>query len=175
MRRRELQHVILEVGRRFNLKEVFIIGSAAILATMPEPPEGALTMTRDVDIIPPGDDDGRLADQISFVLGEASPFDEEYGYHAQGVSFKTPRYAPRNWQSRTIDLRIDVYVGRCMEPNDLVLSKLGAGREKDLDFAQAAARLNLIDQEILLERLKTVRTPEEHAGLIARRIAILFR
>jgi len=66
-------------------------------------------------------------------------------------------------------------VGRCMEPNDLVLSKLGAGREKDLDFAQAAARLNLIDQEILLERLKTVQTPEEHAGLIARRIAILFR
>jgi hypothetical protein len=54
MRRRELQHVILEVGRRFNLKEVFIIGSAAILATMPDPPEGALTMTRDVDIIPPG-------------------------------------------------------------------------------------------------------------------------
>ena len=48
---REFQHVILEVGRRFNLKEVFIIGSAAILATMPEPPEGALTMTRDVDII----------------------------------------------------------------------------------------------------------------------------
>ncbi|MEA3108653.1 MAG: hypothetical protein QOI88_3258, partial [Gammaproteobacteria bacterium] len=34
MRRRELQHVILVVGRRFNLKEVFIIGSAAILATM---------------------------------------------------------------------------------------------------------------------------------------------
>jgi hypothetical protein len=174
MRRRELQHVILEVGRRFNLKEVFIIGSAAILATMPEPPEGALTMTRDVDIIPPGDDE-RLADQISFVLGEASPFDEEYGYHAQGVSFKTPTYAPRNWQSRTLDLRIDVYVGRCMEPNDLALSKLGAGREKDLDFAQAAARLNLIDQEILLERLKTVQTTKEHAGLIARRIAILFR
>ena len=121
------------------------------------------------------EDDERLADQISFVLGEASPFDEEYGYHAQGVSFKTPTYAPRNWQSRTIDLRIDVYVGRCMEPNDLVLSKLGAGREKDLDFAQAAARLNLIDQEILLERLKTVQTVEEHAGLIARRIAILFR
>jgi hypothetical protein len=99
---------------------------------MPGPPEGALTMTRDVDIIPPGDDDERLADEISFVLGEASHFDEEYGYHAQGVSFKTPTYAPRNWRSRTIDLRIDVYVGRCMEPNDLVLSKLGAGREKNL-------------------------------------------
>ena len=107
--------------------------------------------------------------------GEASAFDEEYGYHAQGVSLKTPTYAPRSWQTRTIDVRVDAYVGRCMEPNDLVLSKLGAGREKDLDFAQAAAKLNLIDQGILLERLKNVQTTEEHAGLIARRIATLFR
>jgi uncharacterized nucleotidyltransferase DUF6036 len=175
MHRRELQHVIFEVGRRFNLKEVFIIGSAAILAAMPEPPEGALTMTRDVDIIPPGDDDERMADQISFVLGEASAFDEEYGYHAQGVSFKTPTYAPHGWQTRTIDVRIDAYVACCMEPNDLVLSKLGAGREKDLDFAQAAAKLNLVDHQILLERLKMVQTTEEHTGLIARRIAALFK
>lgn len=175
MRRRELQHVIFEVGRRFNLNEVFIIGSAAILAAMPEPPEGALTTTRDVDIIPPGDDDERLADQISFVLGEASSFDEEYGYHAQGVSFKTPTYAPRSWQTRTIDVRVDAYVGHCMEPHDLVLSKLGAGREKDLDFAQAVAKLNLVDQQILLERLKMVQTTKEHTGLIARRIAALFR
>jgi hypothetical protein len=175
MRRRELQHVIFEVGRRFNLKEVFIIGSAAILAAMPEPPEGALTMTRDVDIIPPGDDDERVADQISFVLGEASPFDEEYGYHAQGVSFKTPTYAPRGWPTRTIDVRFDAYVGHCMEPHDLVLSKLGVGREKDLDFARAAADLKLVDQQILLERLEIVQTSEEHTNLIAGRIAALVR
>jgi hypothetical protein len=175
MRRRELQHVIIEVGRRFDLKEVFIVGSAAILAAIPDPPEGALTMTRDVDIIPPGDVDERVADQISFVLGEGSPFDEEYGYYAQGVSFKTPTYAPRGWQTRTIDLTFNAYVGRCMEPHDLVVGKLGAGRDKDLDFARAAAKLNLVDQQILLERLKMVQTTEEHAGLIARRIAALFR
>lgn len=75
----QLQHVILEIGRRFDIDEFHIIGSAAILAVLPDPPEGALAATRDVDVIPP-DGDERLADRISFVLGEASDFDAEYGY-----------------------------------------------------------------------------------------------
>src|SRR5262245_52573659 len=107
MRRSELQHVILEIAQRFELQEMFIIGSSAILAALPNPPEGVLTQSRDVDVIPLSDEAERMADRISFVLGEASPFDDEYGYHAQGVTFRTPRYAPRDWQRRTIDLRID--------------------------------------------------------------------
>jgi hypothetical protein len=175
MRRRDLEHVIFEVGRRFDLREVFIVGSSAILAVMPDPPDGALTATRDVDIIPPGDVDERMADRISFVLGEASEFDDEYGYYAQGVSLNTPRYAPRGWQTRTVDIHLDAYVGRCMEPHDLVLSKLGAGREKDLEFTHAAAKLKLVDQKMLIERLKLVNTTEEHIRLMANRIAALFK
>jgi hypothetical protein len=175
MRRLELQHIILEVGRRFGLKDVFIIGSAALLASVPEPPEGILTTSRDVDIVPLIDPDERVADQISFVLGEASDFDEAYGYHAQGVSFKTPTYAPQGWQGRTIAVHVDEYVGHCMEPHDLILSKLGAGREKDLEFARAATELKILSPAILKERLKLVDTSEEHAGLIARRIEGIFR
>lgn len=175
MRRRELQHIILEVGARFALPEVFVIGSSAILAVMPDPPEGALTATRDVDIIPPNDEDERMADQISFVIGEASPFDLEYGYHAQGVSLKTPTYAPHGWQARTINVPVGKIVAHCMEPHDLVLSKLGAGREKDLEFAQAAAALGLIEQSVLVKRLGLVPATEEHSRLIAARIAALFR
>lgn len=93
MDRSQLQHVIFEVGRRFDLCDFHIIGSAAILAVLPNPPEGALTATRDVDVIPPRDDE-RLGDRISFVLGEASEFDLEHGYYAQGVTSKTPTYAP---------------------------------------------------------------------------------
>jgi len=69
MYRNQLQHVILEIGRRFDLKDIYIVGSAAILATVPDPPEGELTATRDVEVIPPRDEE-HLADQISFVLGE---------------------------------------------------------------------------------------------------------
>jgi hypothetical protein len=175
MRRRELQHVIFEVGERFGLSEVYVIGSSAILAVLPDPPEGSLTATRDVDIIPPNDEHERMADQISFVMGEASPFDVEYGYYAQGVSFKTPGYAPRGWQERTIDVPVGKIVARCMEPHDAVLSKLAVGREKDLEFARAAAALGLVEQSVLLKRLPLVPAAAEHSRLIGERIAGLFR
>ncbi len=58
-----------------------------------------------------------------------------------------------------------------MEPHDLILSKLGAGREKDLEFARAAAELNLITPAILDARLKLITTTDERARLIARRMS----
>jgi hypothetical protein len=67
--RSQLQHVIFEIGRRFDLAAVHIVGSAAILAALPDPPEGALTATPDVDVIPPQDDE-RMADRIPFVHGD---------------------------------------------------------------------------------------------------------
>jgi hypothetical protein len=174
MRRVQLQHIILEIGERFALTEVFVIGSSAILAVLADPPEGILTATRDVDIIPPNGDE-RMADQISFVIGEASPFDVEYGYHAQGVSFQTPTYAPNGWQARTVDLTVGKIVAHCMEPHDVVLSKLGAGREKDLEFASAAAALGLVERSMLFSRLSLVPTTAEHLNLIDQRISALFK
>lgn len=173
MRRQQLQHVILEIGQRFGLREFHVIGSAAILAAVPDPPVGALTATRDVDVIPPGGDE-RLADRISFVLGEASEFDVEHGYYAQGVSQTTPTYAPRDWQQRAIPVRIAEFTAWCMEPHDLVLSKLGAGRDKDLAFARDAAALGLLRREKLLDRLSEVPCADEHRQLITARIESLF-
>jgi hypothetical protein len=173
MYRRQLQHVILEIGRRFDLAEIFIIGSAAILAAIPDPPDGELTATRDVDVIAPYDEE-RLADQISFVLGEASDFEAEYGYYAQGVTSKTPEYAPMDWKTRTVDIPVAGIVGRCMEPSDLVLSKLGAGRPKDLAFARAAAALRVIQRKILLDRLEHVECSDQMRKLISARITATF-
>mgnify|MGYP001823006993 FL=1 len=169
----QLRHVILEIGRRFDLPEFHIVGSAAILAALPNPPEGALTATRDVDIIPPQDDE-HMADRISFVLGEASDFDLAHGYYAQGVTSATPRYAPSSWRARAVPVRVEKYTGWCMETHDLVLSKLGAGREKDIDFAKSAAALGLLQHEELLGRLGDVDCSEEEHRLIEARINALF-
>ena len=172
MFRHQLQHVILEIGRRFGLREFYIIGSAAILAVLPDPPVGALTATRDVDVIPLGDDE-KLADRISFVLGEASDFDAAHGYYAQGVSLRTPAFAPADWTSRAIPVRVEDVTARCMEPHDLVLSKLGAGRDKDLEFARSAASLGLVSQRRLLERLALVNCTDEMRALMAARVRAL--
>jgi len=174
MQRHQLQHVILEIGRRFDLHDVYIVGSAAILAALPDPPAGSLTATRDVDVIPPGDDE-QLADRISFVLGEASDFDIEHGYYAQGVSLRTPTFAPADWPSRTLPVRVAEYTGWCMEPHDLVLSKLGAGREKDLDFARDLANLGLVRRDELFARRGSVSCTDEHRRQITARADSLFR
>lgn len=173
MYRSQLQHVIFEIGERFDLGEFHIVGSAAILAVLPNPPEGALTATRDVDVIPPHDDE-RMADRISFVLGEASDFDIEHGYYAQGVTSRTPKYAPNGWMTRAVPVRVGKYTGWCMDAHDLVISKLGAGREKDLDFARSAASLGLLEREELLRRLPQVACSDEHRRLIEARIDALF-
>jgi hypothetical protein len=165
--------VILELGCRFDLKEIFIIGSSAILAVLPDPPVGELTASRDVDVIAPADEE-RLADQISYVLGEGSDFDKDYGYYADGVTSGTPSYAPRDWKTRTLPVRVQDVIGHCMAPDDLVLSKRGVGREKDLDFSKSVAKLQLVKQEALLERLVLVNCGEDHRKLIEARVRALF-
>lgn len=173
MRRAQLQHMIFEIGRRFGINEFHIVGSAAILAALPDPPEGDLTATRDVDVVAPGDDE-RLADRISFVLGEASDFDLEHGYYAQGVTSRTPEFAPTDWMSCAIPVHVGDYTGWCMDPHALVLSKLGAGREKDLDFARSAAKLGLVHREQLLHRLEKVSCSDDHRRQITGRVNALF-
>lgn len=173
MHRSQLQHVILEIGRRFDLSDFHVAGSAAILAVLPNPSEGALTATRDFEVIPPQDDE-RMADRISFVLGEASDFDFEHGYYAQGVTSKKTTYAPAGWMSRAVPIGVEKYTGWCMEVHDLVLSKIGAGREKDIDFAGAAAALGLRRRDQLLQRLQDVACSAEHRTLIEARIDALF-
>ena len=61
-----------------------------------------------------------------------------------------------------------------MEAHDLVLSKLGAGREKDCDFAKCVAELGLLQHEELSCRLQDVACSEEDHRLIEERIRAPF-
>jgi hypothetical protein len=131
--RDQLEHVIREVGRRTGLEYFYIIGSSAILATLPKPIDAVLYKSRDVDVIPAPKDISKteaLADQLDWVLGEGSDFEIEHGYYVQGVTQTTPTYAPHGWEARALPIRVDRYTGLCMEAHDLALSKYGAGREK---------------------------------------------
>jgi hypothetical protein len=58
--------------------------------------------------------------------------------------------------------------------HDLVLSKLEAGRQKDIDFARSAARLRLLQCEELLLRLQGVARSDGHRQQMSARINALF-
>lgn len=99
----------------------------------------------------------------------------EHGYYAQGVTSKTAAYAPSGWMERAVPVCVDAYTGWCMEAHDLVLSKLGAGREKDIGFAKSAADLALVQRDRLLRQLRDVSCTDEHRRLIEDRVNAIFR
>ena len=59
-------------------------------------------------------------------------------------------------------------------PSDFIVSKLGARREKDLEFARSMAALGLVPRDELLRRLRAIAVSDEHRWLIADQISTLF-
>ena len=148
MRRSELEHVIRAAGAIAGVRELVIIGSQAILGQHPDAPEELLTSI-DVDIYPP--DDPQRAAVIDGSIGELSPFHEQFGYYAHGVGPETAQL-PRNWRNRTeavINANTGGVTGLCLGPSDLAVSKMLAGREKDLEFVRAMGKHGLIRESEL--------------------------
>ena len=148
MRRSELEHVIRAAGAIAGVSELVIIGSQAILGRYPDAPE-TLLASIDVDLYPPGDP--QRAAIIDGSIGELSPFHAEFGYYAHGVGPETARL-PRNWRRRTVavaNANTGGVIGLCLGPGDLAVSKVLAGREKDIEFVRTMGRHGLIGESDL--------------------------
>lgn len=178
MDRGKLQLIIYEIGRRLQLESFYIIGSAAVFASLPMSTDAILTRTQDVDVAfgPSGDLAAEeLATRLDWLIGEGSDFDIEYGAHGQGVSLDTATFAPAGWTERCVPVEVEGYRGLCMDLHDLVLSKYGAGREKDLEFTRVLAAMDAVDYATLMERLPDVRCDRGVRALIMTRIARDFK
>jgi hypothetical protein len=84
-----------------------------------------------------------------------------YGYYGQGVSVATA-VLPTGWEDRVVPIpRTDADPSEavCLEPHDLVISKLVAGREKDLSLASALLREGLVDERTLHDRADLIPRP----------------
>jgi hypothetical protein len=155
MKRIELEHLIRAAGSIANSREIIIIGSQAILGSFPSPPT-ELTVSMEADMYPA--DDPRKADLIDGSIGENSPFHSAFGYYAHGIGPETATL-PSGWRSRLVKVKnenTNDIAGLCLAPADLVISKLAAGREKDLDFVASIFRhklLKLMEAQAVLPEL----------------------
>lgn len=98
---------------------------------------------------------------VDGAIGELSQFHETCGYYAQGVEIATA-VLPAGWEDRSEILdRPDSRPGyaRCLEPHDLVVSKLVAGREKDITFAAARIEHDFVAVATLRERAEMLDQP----------------
>lgn len=169
MNRSQLEHVIRAAAAISGDSDIVVIGSQSVLGQFPSPPP-ELCVSIEADVYPRNKPE--LADLIDGSIGEMSPFHQTFGYYAQGVAPETAAL-PTGWESRLVALHTENTQGAtgwCLEIHDLVLSKYIAGREKDLEYVEAALRHGLVRSDELLTRLPTVPVDAARRELAEQRI-----
>ncbi len=170
MRRDQLEHAIRAACQIIEAPAVIVVGSQAILGTYREedlPAEA--TMSMEIDVLPIADDNEvaiRLGDMIEGVAGELSVFESTHGFSIDGVDLATCAL-PEGWRDRLVKVQNantaapsgkPKFTGLCLEKHDLCVAKLCAFREKDRNFASALLDAQLVNADVLVERLSRLPT-----------------
>lgn len=172
MNLKQLEHVLRAGGSITGCRELVIIGSQSILASFPEA-SGELIGSMEVDCYPL--DDPAKADLIDGSIGELSPFHEAFGYYAHGIGPETA-LLPAGWRSRVVRLEngnTGGTAGLCLAPVDLAVSKLLAGREKDIGFVRAMIRAGVVDAEAI--QVVAAELNPENGRLLGERLQVCTR
>jgi len=140
MTRQQLEHIIRASGAITRCREILVLGSQAILGSYPDAPD-SLLISIEADVSPLDAPD--KADLIDACIGELSMFHETFGYYAHGIA---PEAAvlPANWRERLVPITSSGTAGNlgwCLSPPDLAVSKLIAGRQKDMDYVRTLVAL----------------------------------
>lgn len=187
MNRNELEHIIRAVGEIAKVEKVIILGSQSILGQFPNLTElnsqkdySELTLKNqshevlfrsiEVDIIIPESEE--KTEIVDAAIGELSSFHDTFGYYVQGVDYSTSKL-PKGWKDRLVEIcneNTNEISGLCLEIHDLIISKLYAGRQKDIDFFHAAVKLGLLSIETLKERLNVTPMSDELRLIIEKRM-----
>ena len=187
MNRNELEHIIRAVGEISGVEKVIIVGSQSILGQFPDFSEPVteedyteISLTNqsheilfrsiEVDIIIPEFEE--KTEIVDAAIGELSSFHDTFGYYVQGVDYNTSKL-PRGWKDRLVEIcneNTNDISGLCLEIHDLIISKLYAGRQKDIDFFHAAVKLGLLSIEALKERLNVTPMSDELRLIIEKRM-----
>lgn len=163
MTREQLAHILRSAARITDDPGILVIGSQAILGSYSEadlPPDAWLSIEADVAFL--SDPDGKKADAVDGAIGEESEFHAAFDVYGQGVEVAVA-VLPQGWQSRLVPFDMQSALSAkavCLERHDLVVSKLAAGREKDIAFALALIDADLVDVPTLYDRAQLL--SDEH-------------
>jgi hypothetical protein len=173
MQRSELEHIIRASGDVAQDNEIVIIGSQSILGQFPDAPIRLLA-SMEADVYPRHNPE--RADKVDGAIGEGSSFHELHGYYAQGVGPETA-VLPSGWKRRVVVIKnenTNGIAGLCLEVHDLAISKLVAGRTKDLEFIRALIQHEMIRKNTLLTRLAEAELQETEHRTIRLRAEAMF-
>ena len=169
MHRQQLEHIIRAAAGITGAAEFVIVGSQSVLGQFPQAPD-ELLVSIEADVFSlrnPADND-----LIDGSIGEGSPFHQTFGYYAHGVSQETA-ILPAGWRERLVPVRNQNTgggTGLCLEIHDLAVSKLVAGREKDIDFLAGLLRHRLVQVSVVQERLTNTALPADRLEICRARL-----
>jgi hypothetical protein len=159
MKKRQLDHLLRAAGRITGEKQFVIIGSQSLHGMYPDLADD-IVRSAEADLIATGNVDRT---EWLNVIGQDSPFHEQFGYYADPVEEGTATL-PNGWKDRLIALSpgdTEGVRGLCLDPHDLAIAKYVARRDKDLAFNRELAGRGLIDRNRLLEAVD--QTPVDEA------------
>lgn len=159
MNREQLEHVIRAAASISGEERIVIIGSQSVLGCFPDAP-AALLISMEADAFP--ENAPEKADIIDGCIGELSPFHETYGYYVHGVGPETA-ILPEQWRNRLLEVKSPATygsVGLCLSPADLAISKLLAGRPKDIVFVRTMIAEALVSADEILSLAPELTPPD---------------
>lgn len=171
MKRQQLEHLLRASGAIISETHFFVIGSQSVLGAYPDAPDELLWST-EVDLIAKNKK-GRT-EELN-VIGELSPFHDTHGIYVDPVSEQTA-ILPRGWKGRLINIQsveTGGVTGLALDPHDLAVSKIAAGRDKDYDFVKIMIQNRMIDKERALSYAATVVGTEDDPHRAKRIVARL--
>jgi hypothetical protein len=170
MTREQLEHIVRAAAANADTDEIVVLGSQALLGSVPHPSQRVLVRSMEADVFPLKFPERSIL--IDGAIGEKSVFHESFGYYAHGVAPETA-LLPEGWQDRLVPVRNENTrgcTGWCLDLHDLAVSKLAAGRDKDMEFLSGMRLEGLIDPATLRHRIKATpfATTEQSEAAAAR-------
>lgn len=110
------------------------------------------------------------AEKVNGAIGELSDFRARNGYYPEGISLDTASL-PAGWQDRAHGWPLvssNPANARFLDKHDLVVSKLVAFRAKDLEFVAALVETDLVEPDIIRERIALL--PDQVTPVATQRI-----
>jgi hypothetical protein len=174
MNRAALEHILRAAAAVANERDIVVIGSQAVLGQFPEAPESLLTSI-EADVYPRHAPDKSLL--IDGAIGELSTFHQTFGYYAHGVD-DTTATLPAGWAERLVPIHNENTAGAtgwCLEIHDLAISKLVAGRDKDIRFLSVLLREQMAHTALLRDRLRTLAVSPDRMEFLSQRLQRIER
>jgi hypothetical protein len=159
----QLEHAIRAACSVLNTPEIYVVGSQSILGKYPKV-SGVISDSLEADllpiieIIPNIKSEQEAADVINANFGYGSEFQRTHKFEIEGV-VRIDLILPKNWKERTITVCNENTCGKkghCLEPHDMAVAKLAAGRDKDKNAILNLIKQGIIKIPVLKKRINTL-------------------